>query len=275
MLNLQSHLLAFRELIRLLTRHRQLTWAMTRREISERYVGQVLGTFWAVGHPLILMAVFVFIFAIVFKVKVGGTHEFPLDYPTYLLSGLIPWLAFQESMNKGSTVIVANSNLVKQVVFPIEILPVKGVLASFISQFVSTIILICYVIIRHRMLHWTYLLLPLLFFFQALAMIGVSFVISSVGAYFRDLKDFVQVFCVVGVYLMPTFFLPAMVPWMFRPFLYINPFSYMIWCYQDVCYFGRFEHPWAWGAFILLSTGTFYVGYRVFRKMKIMFGNVL
>ena len=110
--------------------------------------------------------------------------------------------------------------------------------------------------------------------FQAMAMIGVSFVFCSVGVYFRDIKDFVQVFCVMGMYLMPIFFLPTMVPWMFRPFLYLNPFSYMIWCYQDVCYFGRFEHPWAWGAFVLMSFGIFYLGYRVFRKLKIMFGNV-
>jgi lipopolysaccharide transport system permease protein len=273
--NPKVHLGLFRELIDLLLSYRQLTWEMTKREISERYVGQVFGTFWTIGHPLVMMAVFVFIFAVVFRVKVGGTYEFPFDYPTYLLSGLIPWMAFQESMNKGATVIVANANLVKQVVFPIEILPVKGVLASFVTQLVSTVILICYVLIRHRTLHWTYLLLPLLFVLQAMAMIGVSFVLSSVGVYFRDIKDFVQVFSVVGMYLMPIFFLPTMVPWMFRPFLYLNPFSYMIWCYQDVCYFGRIEHPWAWAIFVLMSFGIFYLGYRVFRKLKIMFGNVL
>ena len=64
----------------------------------------------------------------------------PLDYTTYLLSGLIPWMAFQESMAKGATVIVGNANLVKQVVFPVEVLPVKGVIASFSTQLVATAI---------------------------------------------------------------------------------------------------------------------------------------
>jgi lipopolysaccharide transport system permease protein len=274
-LNAKGHLLAFRELVGLLTRHRQLTWEMTRREIGERYVGQVLGTFWAVGHPLVLMGIFVFIFAYVFRVKVGGTRELPLDYTTYLLSGLIPWMSFQESMAKGTTVIMNNANLVKQVVFPIETLPVKGVLATFLSQGVSTGILILYVLLTHGSLPWTYALLPTLFLFQALAMIGVSYLLSSVGVYFRDLKDFVQVFCVVGMYLMPVLYLPAMVPAIFRPVLYLNPFSYMIWCYQDVCYFGRFEHLCAWVAYPVLSTGVFYCGYRVFKRLQTMFGNVL
>jgi lipopolysaccharide transport system permease protein len=119
-------------------------------------------------------------------------------------------------------------------------------------------------------------------------MIGVSFFLASIGVYFRDLKDFVQVFCVMGMYLIPAFYLPAMVPAIFRPMLYLNPFSYMVWCYQDACYFsymvwcyqdacyfGRFEHPWAWAVLALLSVGIFYIGFKVFRKLKVAFGNIL
>jgi lipopolysaccharide transport system permease protein len=273
--SVKYHFVAFRELITLLTKHRELTWEMTKREIGERYAGQMLGLFWTVGHPLVMMGVFVFIFAIVFKLKAGGTYELPLDYTTYLLSGLIPWITFQESMNKATTAIVGNANLVKQVVFPLEILPIKGVLASLVTQAVSIMVLIGYVSFKHGLPPWTYVLLPVLLMFQCMAMVGVSYILSSVGVYFRDLKDFVQVFCLMGMYLMPVFYLPEMVPKIFRPVLYINPFSYMIWCYQDVFFFGRFEHPWAWAVFIFSSVFLFYGGYRIFLKLKIMFGNVL
>lgn len=271
----RNHFQAFHELIHLLTRYRQLTWEMTKREISDRYAGQLFGFSWAIGHPLILMGVYVFIFAVVFKMRTGGTRELPLDYTTYLLSGLIPWLSFQECMSKGAVVIVSNANLVKQVVFPIEILPVKGVLASFVTQLISTLILVIYVFFQHRSLPETYSLLPILFFFQILAMIGVSYIFSSIGTYFRDLKDFVQVFAVVGVFLMPIFYLPAQVPVLFRPLLFLNPFSYLTWCYQDICYFGRIAHPWAWMIFLSGSLVIFYIGYRIFRKLKPLFGNVL
>jgi lipopolysaccharide transport system permease protein len=275
LLSARTHWQAFREVFGLLTRHRQLTWEMTRREVGDRYAGQILGAFWAVGHPLALMGIYVFVFAWVFQVKIGGTAELPLDYTTYILSGLIPWMAFQESMNKGATVILGNANLVKQVVFPIEVLPVKTVIASFGTQFVATGVLVAYVLAHHGCLPWTYVLLPVLFVVQAMAMIGVAYVFSAVSVYFRDLKDFVQVFCLGGVYVMPVFYLPSMVPGMFRPVLYLNPFSYLIWCYQDVCYFGRLEHPWAWPVLCAGSLAAFYLGYRVFRKLKVCFGSLL
>lgn len=271
-----SHLNAFRELIRLLTQHRQLTFAMAKREISDRYIGQVFGTLWAIGHPLVLMVVYVFIFHVVFKVRVASSvGGFPADYVIYLLSGLIPWLTFNESMVKGAVVVFTNANLVKQVVFPIEILPVKGVLSSFIAQFVSFTIILLYAFIRYGDLPWTWLLVPFLCFVQGLAMVGMSYLLSSIGVYFRDIKDFVVVFGIVGMYTMPIFYLPTMVPEIFRPILFINPFSYMIWCYQDAIYYGGFYHPWAWCVFIVMSISVFYVGYRVFRKLKLMFGNVL
>lgn len=271
----KSNLEAFRELILLLTRHRRLTIEMAKREIFDRYTGQFFGAFWAIGHPLIMMLVYVFIFGFVFKVKVGGTVGMPRDYTTYLLSGLIPWLAFQESMSKASTVIVSNSNLVKQVVFPIEVLPIKGVIATLITQFIFLIFLTVYVLAKQLFLPWTYLLLPVLVFLQALAMIGVSYILSAVGVYFRDIKDFVQVFAVTGVYLMPIFYLPESVPNLFKPLLYLNPFSYMIWCFQDLLYFGKFAHPFAWLVFMVMSVGVFVFGYRFFRKLKLMFGNAL
>ena len=272
---LKSNLSAFRELVLLLTRHRQLTVEMAKREITDRYAGQFFGVFWAVGHPLILMLVYVFIFGFVFKIRVSGTPGIQLDYTTYLLAGLIPWLAFQESMTKAASVIVVNASLVKQFVFPIEILPVKGVIATLITQLIFLFLLFIYVVLFQHTLLWTYLLVPVLVFLQVLAMIGVSYILSAVGVYFRDIKDFVQVFSVIGVYIVPAFYLPDLAPKFFLPILYLNPFSYLIWCYQDALYFGQFSHPWAWIIFTVMSFGIFIVGYRFFRKLKIMFGNVL
>jgi lipopolysaccharide transport system permease protein len=274
-LSIRGNLQAFRELVWLLTQYRQLTVEMAKREIVDRYAGQLFGAFWAIGHPLTLILVFIFIFGVVFKMKIGGTVDMPLDYTTYLLSGLIPWLAFAESMSKASTVIISSSSLVKQVVFPIEVLPVKGVIASLVTQCVFLVLLTAYVLVKEHFLLWTYALLPVLVFFQALAMIGVSYILSAIGVYFRDVKDFVQVFTTVGVYLMPIFYLPESVPKVFRPVLYINPFSYLTWCYQDALYFGRFVHGWSWLIFGAMSLAVFVIGYRVFRKLKVMFGNVL
>lgn len=270
-----SHLPAVRELKQLLTQHRQLTWAMTKREISDRYAGQVLGLFWAIGHPLAQMAVYIFLFALVFKARMGGTRELPLDYVAYLLAGLLPWIAFQETIGKSSLVVVSNANLVKQVVFPVEVLPVKGALAAMFTQTITSTVLIGYVLYQHGGLFWTYALIPVLWSFQLLAMVGVAYLLSAIGVFFRDIKDLVQVSMLLSTYLMPIVYLPEWVPEVLRPLLYLNPFSYMIWCYQDVLYYGRFEHPYAFVVFCGGALVVFYGGFRLFRKLKPHFGNAL
>ena len=259
----------------LMTRHRQLTWEMTKREMKDRYAGQAFGSFWTIGHPLILLLFYTFIFTYVFPWRAQGQTGIASDQPIYILSGLIPWLAFQDTMSKSCTVIVSNSNLVKQVIFPIEILPVKGVLTSLATQLIGTIFLICYVLVNYHVLPLTYLLLIYLVIIQAMAMVGISYVFASVGVYFKDLKDFVGLFLTMGIFMAPILYHPGMLPKPAERLLFLNPFSHMVWCYQDACYFGAIQHPWSWFIFAVFSVISFYGGYRVFRKLKIMFGNVL
>ncbi len=272
---LKGHFQAFSEIVTILTKYRDLTFEMARREISDRYAGQAFGIFWAVGHPVFMIGLYIFIFSFVFRQKMGGTVELPLDYTSYILTGMVAWLSFQESMIKSCAAITSNASLVKQVVFPLEILPVKGVLASFFPQLISLLILIAYVLVTNHRLPLTYILLPVLIVVQLMAMIGVAYILSSLAVYIRDTKDFVQLFATAGVYLMPVFYLPAWVPHIFKPLLYVNPFSYMIWCYQDALYFGRIDHPAAWIINIASSSAIFVGGYRFFRKLKMQFGTVL
>jgi len=239
-LNPVIHINALGQLVSLLTRHRQLTWAMTQRELSDRYAGQVLGTLWAIGHPLLLMGLYVFIFGYIFPSRMNLSDEMPRSFVTYILAGIIPWLTFADSMSKGTSVIVGHKNLVKQVVFPLEVLPVKGVLASFVSQLVATGFLLLYMVVVEHQMPLTVLMLPCLFFLQLLAMIGTSYLFSSVGVYFRDLKDVVQVFTAAGLFLAPIIYLPTWVDNIWSPFaiiLYLNPFSHLVWCYQDLLFF--------------------------------------
>jgi lipopolysaccharide transport system permease protein len=272
---LAGHGQALREGVLLVARHRRLAVEMARREVGDRYSGQAFGVLWAIGHPLFLLSVYAVVFGLVFRTKLGGTYEMPLDYTAYLLSGLIPWMGFQESMTRSCSSITGSAPLVKQMVFPLEVLPVRGVLVATFTQSVLLLLLAAYVLATTGGLHVTYLLVPLLLALQVLAMIGVAFLFSATSVFLRDLKDFVQLFCLAGMYLVPAFYLPAWVPDSFKPLLYLNPFSYLVWCYQDALYFGRIEHPWAWVVTSLGSVAVFVLGYRVFRRLKPAFGNVL
>lgn len=262
------------DFIRLIRRNGALIWEFSRREISDRYAGQAFGVLWAIAHPMFLIGLYVFIFAFVFKGRIGAADT-PQDYTTYILSGMIGWLGFQEPMIKACSVMTANASLVKQVVFPFEILPIKSVLASLPAQIVPLVLVLLYSQIRDPHQSWMYLMLPVLLVMQLLGMIGLAYLLSSIGAYFRDLKDFAQLFATAGVYLIPAFYMPDWVPRLVQPLLYVNPFSYPIWCFQDALYFGRFAHPEAWVMTALLSVTSFVVGYRVFRRLQPGFGSVL
>jgi lipopolysaccharide transport system permease protein len=270
-----SNLAAFTEAVRSIVTKRQLIYELARREISDRYAGQSFSGFWAIGHPVILLATYVFVFGFIFKTRMGGSADQPFDYTTYLMAGLIPWLAFQETMAKAGSVIVANANVVKQVIFPIEVLPVKSVISALVSQAVLLCGLALLIAVRYFTLPTTWLLLPILVLMQVLAMVGASFALSAVGAYFRDIKDVIQVFNVVGIYFLPALYLPDRTPRAFDFLLLLNPFSHLVYCYQDALYFGAIRHPLSWIVFLVLSVASFIFGYRLFRRLSLMFGNVL
>jgi lipopolysaccharide transport system permease protein len=266
---------AFMEGMSLLGRHRKLMIAMVRRELALRHVNQVMGSFWLIGHPLFLMALFVFLFGVVFNQKVGGTYELPRDYTVYILSGLVPWLAMVPAMTASCNSVVANASLVKQFVFHLEILPAKDVLTASVVWVVGIAVIVIYTLAEYRSLPWTYVLLPIAATVHLLAIVGLAFLFSALTVFFRDIQDFVTVFANIGLYIAPVTYLPQWVPAVFRPVLYLNPFSYLIWMYQDVLYFGRIEHPGAWVVSTVGALLAFAFGYRVFRRLKPVFGNAL
>jgi lipopolysaccharide transport system permease protein len=258
-----------------LIKNRVLLFQLSKRELSEPYAGQLLGSLWTFIHPIFLMLVYLFIFGVVFKQRIGGTRELPLDFTTYILSGFVPWLTFQMNLAKSCGVITGHASLVKQVVFPIEILPVKSILATSLNQIVSVVILISYVLFCYKSLPVTYLILPILIFLQLIFSIGIGYILSAISVFVKDTKDLVSLFCVASIYLLPIVYLPEWVPKIFQPFVYLNPFSYMIWCYQDVLYFGRIEHPAAWMIFVPMAIMSYGLGAYFFKKMQYLFGDVL
>jgi lipopolysaccharide transport system permease protein len=258
---------------RLYATHRPLIWELAKRDLRDRFAGQFFGVVWAVGHPLFLMALYVFVFVYIFPVRFSGDSAFAGDFTISVLAGLIPWLTFQDVLATSPAVIRNNASLVKQIVFPVEVLPVKAVLASTVAQLVATGVLVIYALARGAQ-EPTFLLWPILFGAQLLAMVGASYLLSAIGVFFRDLKDFVQIFCAVNLFLQPILYIPEHLPRAFRAVFYANPFSYMVWCYQDI-FLGRIAHPEAWVVYPVGSLGLFYLGFRLFRKMKLGFGDVL
>jgi lipopolysaccharide transport system permease protein len=259
---------ALREGLASFWRHRALAAEMIRRELMGQYANQVLGSFWVVGHPLSLLLIYIFVFVVVLKVKIQHDATMVRDYTDYIRAGLVPWLAIAQSLARSSITLMSQSNLVKQVVFPIEVLPPAAVVVSMTPMAISVPAIVAYQLISGQGVPLTILLTPFVMIMLFLFLTGLAFFLAAVTPFFRDLKDFITVFVTGGVYVIPAFYLPTWIPRLFKPIILANPFSYPIFVCQDIFYYGRIEHPWAWITFLALSLMSYVLGYRVFRRLK-------
>ena len=271
------HVGALRDTARILLRNRILLWEMTRRDVLDRYTGQVFGALWAFVHPLSMMAVFLFIFGVVFKMKVqvAGMPDVHYNFAVYMISGLLPWMVASDAMSRSCTAIRAQAALVKQVVFPLEVLPARVAIAVFLPIVVGHLILAAYTLIAFHSLPATYLLLPLLYALLFLMLAGLSAIFAAAGVFIRDIKDVVQLIVFLGIYFAPIFFTLSAVPRVWQVLIYINPFAHAVLCFQDATFYGSFAHPASWIVFPALSIGSAIVGASIFQKLKPLFGSYL
>ena len=273
--SLPVNVAAVRSVLRVYWQHRALVLELTRRDLGSQYRGQALGSFWVIGHPMIQLLVYIFVFVVVFKIRIPATLGVPRDYTAFILAGLVPWLAIQQSLVRSATALVARSNLVRQVAFPIEVLPLGAVLVSVVAEVIGFVIVAVYTLVRFDELPWTYVLLPVAFSFQFILMTGVALILAAVTPVLRDLKELVTVFGVVGVYLIPAFYSPDWLHGSAKLLIFANPFSHVIWIFQDVLYFGSIVHPYSWLLVSLMSCVSFALGCRAFAALKSYVANVL
>ena len=140
---------------------RHLIMTLVRREVAAKYRGSLFGNLWALFTPLFMLAVYTFIFSVVFKARWSGGSDSRSEFALVLFAGLMVFNLFAECINRAPGLILSNANYVKKVVFPLEILPFVGLLSAMYHMFISLgVWLVAYVILA-GMPHVTVLLLPL------------------------------------------------------------------------------------------------------------------
>lgn len=261
------------DIARSVFRNRRLVWEMSRRELSATHAGQAAGAVWLFVHPLMLFAIYAFLFTLVFQVRIGG--QGPSDYLIYLFSGLAPWLLTQDVIARSAGTLLASRDIVKKVVFPPEVLVAKTVLSSLVVQQLLLAATVLYAIGTRGTVSPMLLLLPVVLLLHLALMWGLALLLAGLTPYFRDIPELVRVFVTVNIYLMPVMYLPAMAPAALRAVISLNPFSYLIWCYQDILYFGHFANPTAWVVLPVLAAVALISGSYVFARLRHYFGSLL
>jgi lipopolysaccharide transport system permease protein len=251
-----------------------LVLSLARRELAARYKGSVLGIIWAILTPVVMIAIFTFIFAGLFRARFGASGS-GWDYALYLFCGLLPWTAFQESLQLSSTTIVSHANLVKRVVFPLETLPVAQSLAALGNQMFGTIALLAgTVLIRHE-LHVTMLWLPVLVLPQLLATLGAAWLLASLGVFLRDIVQGITLLLMAWMYLTPIIYPESIVPERFKPFINLNPFTPLVRSYRRIMLEGAAPDWSGLAYFTLFATIIFIFGYWWFARTRKNFADVI
>ncbi|HYT49251.1 MAG TPA: ABC transporter permease [Pyrinomonadaceae bacterium] len=257
-----------------LPRRLDLILSLTKRELAARYRGSALGIIWALLTPIVMIAIFTIIFAGIFKAKFGVSSS-QWDYALYLFCGLLPWNAFQESLQLSSSTIVAHANLVKRVVFPLETLPVSLSLAAAVNQLFGTIVLVAAIVILRREIHPTIVFLPLILIPQIIATLGGAWLVASLGVFIRDIVQGISLVLMAWMYLTPIIYPESLVPFAYRSIINVNPFTPLVRNYRRILIEGL-SPDWTglayFSAFAILS---FIVGYWWFARTRKNFADVI
>jgi lipopolysaccharide transport system permease protein len=251
-----------------------LVSSLARREVAARYKGSVLGILWAVVTPVVTIATFTLIFAGIFGARFGASGS-GWEFALYLFCGVLPWTAFQEAVQLSSQKIVSQANLVKRVVFPLEILPVAQSLASLANQLFGTIALLVGAIIIQRTIHPTVLWLPVLIVPQLLLTFGAAWLVASLGVFLRDIVQGVALLLMVWMYLTPIIYPESIVPERFRPYINANPFTPLIRSYRNIMLEGTGPDWRGLAYFTGFALIVFVFGYWWFAKTRKNFADVI
>jgi ABC-type polysaccharide/polyol phosphate export permease len=257
-----------------LIRYRGLIQSLVARELKARYRGSVLGFFWSFVNPLLLLAIYSFVFTTIMPARVEGVQPYAL----FMLCGILPWTWFAASLTEASGSLISGGNLIKKVLFPAEVLPIVSVLANMV-HFVLALPIVVFFLVLYRHppdvadLAW----FPAAVAVQLVFTTGLALVLSALTVHFRDIRDILA-----NALTLWFFSTPIIYPWFleevepYRLFFNVNPFTHLAISYQEILFFPGPMGHWRWLlALAVAAMGVFLAGYWLFDRLRDSFAEVV
>ena len=259
--------------IRNLYTNRSLLRSLVIRDIETRYRGTMLGFLWAVVYPLMMLAVYAFVFGGVFNARWGGGGM--KDFVLMLYSGLIVHALFSETLTRSPSAILANPSYVKKVVFPLELLPISHLASAIFNTLVGLGLLCALLLIQHQSIPPTALYVPLVFIPLLLLTAGLAWFLAAIGVFFRDVGQMIGVVMSVLLFLSPVFYPVASAPALAQKLIYLNPLTYPIEELRAVLILGNQPDWLHWLAYFAVSVVVAIGGLWIFQKSRPAFADVI
>jgi len=254
--------------------NRNLIGLLIHQDFIGRYKGSLLGAVWPLLNPLGHMVLYTFLFSIILGVRFGsaaGTVGFALN----LMAGFLPWTAMAEALSSSATKILEVPNLVKRVVFPLEVLPLVLSISAFMTCCISLLLLIGFNAILMQKIYWTVLLLPMVLLPHFLFTAGLAWFIASIGVFVRDTRHMISLGLSAWMYASPVVYPASMLPANLKFILWINPVAGIITDYRRLILEGNLPEVTSYAVYASISVIACMVGYAFFMKTKQAFADVM
>ncbi len=254
------------KLFRELYQYRELLKSNIKKEIRGKYKGSFLGILWSFISPLLMVMVYSFIFPLLM-----GT---PDDYVVYLVTGILPWTFFTGCVSAGTITVILNANLIKKVYFPREILPISVVISGAINFVISCIVIFIFLFVSGIGLSANLIYFPLILLIQIVFLLGITFIISAVNVYVRDVEYIMNFLILLLMYLTPILWEADMIVERapeyagYIKYLFINPMAGIIDSYHQIFYYKSAPNPEILTYTMVVSIALLFVGYVIYRKLE-------
>ena len=247
---------------------------LVKRDFQERYKGSLLGLIWAIINPLMLLAIYTIVFSQVFKLRWGGNPtSSQFDFSITLFCGLMVFNVFAEVFGRSTIAISSHANYVRKMVFPLTLLPLICVVTALINFGLSFIVWFVFFLFVNGLPSVNSLLLPVVFIPLIIGGVGVSYLLSSMNVFYRDLSQLTGIATTALLFLSPIFYERSMVPFYLQNILAINPLTKIIENFRDVMIWGKTPSALDLGIPVLLSLIIFALGFSCFSRLKSRFAD--
>jgi ABC-type polysaccharide/polyol phosphate export permease len=257
-----------------LVERRSLLFQLVRRDFEMRFIGSAAGWLWGLIHPLVLLLSWLFVFQICMKIELprGAITQ---NYTFYLFAGFLPWLLFQETVQRSPASMIDQSSLITKTIFPAEIVPVSVFLSALMNHLLALALVMVAVKIKLGQFSLMVLMLPVYMLLLGLFAVGVGWIVSALHVYLRDTGQVVSVMLTLWFWITPIFITEDKYPPKFQFLLRINPMAYLVRAYRELL---LSNHPPDWRELATLAgfaVAAFVVGGLFFRHLKRGFADVL
>jgi len=263
------------EMLKSTWRNSGLIFELIKREVSGKYKGSFLGSFWSFFNPILMLTVYTFVFSVVFKARWNNTNNSHGEFALILFSGLIIFNMFAECFTRAPSTILQNSNYVKKIVFPLEVFPLIAMGASLFHLFISLVVWLLFHLFIMGLPPLTTLFLPVVLLPLVFMTLGFSWFLSSVGVYLRDVAQFIGILTTALMFLSPIFYPLSSLPVEYRGLFLINPLTATIEQARTILIYGK---PPDWTMLtvsFLISFLILWLGFAWFQKTRKGFADVL